>query len=172
MGYTTDFYGHVTVTPPLNADELAYLTDFSLTRHMDRTKGPLFIDPDGGLAWVRPTDVLNHNRPSPEQPGLWCQWAPDGAESISWDQGEKFYCAPEWMVYLIDCLLSEKARAYVDAHMDEDPRLASFTCDHFVNGTINAQGEDPDDRWRLQVVDNEVTVAQGTTSYGPATKVA
>jgi hypothetical protein len=36
--------------------------------------------------------------------------------------------------------------------------LWHFTFDHVVNGTIDAQGDDPDDRWQLVVVDNEVRV--------------
>jgi hypothetical protein len=39
MGYTTDFDGHIQVSPPLNADEIAYLKKFNETRRMKRTSG-------------------------------------------------------------------------------------------------------------------------------------
>ena len=72
MGYTTDFEGAVTVVPPLNEHEIAYLRRFADTRRMD-------------------------------------------------------------------------------------PEFARFTFDHTVNGTIEAQGEDPDDAWTLTVTENVVT---------------
>ena len=37
------------------------------------------------------------------------------------------------------------------------PELRLFTCDHVLNGTVDAQGQDPADRWQLIVRDNEVT---------------
>ncbi len=47
MGYTTEFAGHITITPPLNAEEIAYLTKFANTRRMARTKGPYYVDNPG-----------------------------------------------------------------------------------------------------------------------------
>jgi hypothetical protein len=35
-----------------------------------------------------------------------------------------------------------------------------------VNGSIDAQGEDSDDRWRLKVKDNVVSVQYGEVSFG------
>ncbi|MET7425485.1 hypothetical protein [Dactylosporangium sp. NPDC005555] len=39
MGYETWFTGRITVTPPLNPAEIGYLTRFSLTRRIHRSKG-------------------------------------------------------------------------------------------------------------------------------------
>ena len=40
MGYTTDFIGHIDITPSLNEAELAYLDAFRLSRRFDRLGGP------------------------------------------------------------------------------------------------------------------------------------
>lgn len=57
------------------------------------------------------------------------------------------------MRYLIDHFLRPDAVASESG----GEQFADFTFDHVVNGTIEAQGEEPDDRWRLVVRDNEVT---------------
>ena len=172
MGYTTDFDGAVAVVPALNEQEISFLRDFAGSRRMDRTEGPLYAQPGNDFGQTTTPGVRSGNNPPAGQPGLWCQWVPteDGGE-LEWDGGEKFYNSAEWMKYLIENLLAPSARPYVDAHMDEDPRLAAFTCDHHVTGTIYAQGEEPDDRWALVVVDNAVAVMAAEFTYGPPQSV-
>jgi hypothetical protein len=166
MGYTTDFTGEVTIDPPLNEDETSFLSDFNATRRMHRTRGPLFVKGTGIQGQGNDKDVLNFNASDPDQPGLWCQWVPtEGGEALEWDGGEKFYNATEWMEYIVHRLLSPAAREYVNAHITEDPRLASFTCDHTVNGEIEASGEEPGDVWVIRVEDNVVTAADGKVVY-------
>lgn len=163
MGYQTDFWGKVEISPPLNPYEVAYLKDLAQTRRMDRENGPFFVRGGGIMGQGHEADVRNYNSPDPSQPGLWCQWVPsDDGTSIEWDGNEKFYNAPEWMVYIIDTFLAlppddETYAAMVTA----DLRLAEFTFDHSVSGIIEAQGEDSEDRWRLVrlvVEDNTVRV--------------
>lgn len=167
MGYTTEFFGEITVTPALNHDEIDYLRDFANSRRMHRTRGPLYAVPSNSWGQSGDTDdVLSFNGPDPDQPGLWCQWVPtEDGTAVAWDQGEKFYNAAEWMTYLVTYLLAPSARDYVDAHLTEDPRLAGFTCDHHLTGEITAHGEDDDDRWLLQVTDNAVTTLEGQVTY-------
>ncbi|WP_068059229.1 hypothetical protein [Nocardia xishanensis] len=156
MGYTTDFEGSVTVTPPLNETERAYLLRFADTRRMDRTSGPYFVDgTDGqwGHGQGHDSDIRDYNCPPEGQPSLWCQWVPtEDGTAIEWDGGEKFHEADVWMRYLIDHFLRSGARA--EGH----PGFEGFTFDHVVNGVIHAQGEDSDDTWDLVVTDNAVTV--------------
>jgi hypothetical protein len=38
MGYTTEFDGSVSISPPLNAHEIAYLRKFAASRRMDRAR--------------------------------------------------------------------------------------------------------------------------------------
>jgi hypothetical protein len=166
MGYTTDFSGQVSVTPPLNPHEISFLTDLATTRRMDRTKGPLYAVNDGNFGQSHADDILNYNRPHADQPGLWLQWVPtEDGTAIEWDEGEKFYEAAAWMKYLVQNLLAPSARAYIEAHKGEDARLAHFTCDHVVNGQIEAQGEDPGDRWVLVVRDNVVSTADAIITF-------
>ncbi|MEN0072243.1 MAG: hypothetical protein AAGC63_14795 [Propionicimonas sp.] len=174
MGYTTEFFGEIDITPALNSEEIAYLRDFSESRRIHRSRGPLYAVP--GSDWGQSgntEDVLDYNRPDPDQPGLWCQWVPaiDGS-ALTWDEGEKFYNAAEWMTYLVTNLLAPSARPYVDAHVSEDPRLAAFTCDHHLTGEIEARGEDHDDVWRLVVTDNEVTTIDAEVVFRSATERA
>lgn len=151
MGYTTEFTGQIAISPPLNPTEIAYLNKFSETRRMERGNGPYFVEGTGFAGQGRDGDVIDFNRPPEEQPGLWCQWVPteDGA-ALEWNQGEKFYCAPEWMTYLINHFLKP------GAWTAPLPEFATFTFDHTLDGVINAQGEEPDDAWQLVVMNNIV----------------
>lgn len=169
MGYSTDFSGFVTIDPPLNDVEVGYLTKFSDTRRMNRERGPYFVDGPGFAGQDRTPDIIDYNTPPAGQPGLWCQWIPAGSISagdwtpeartdhgfgsaIYWNGGEKFYHAEQWLAYLIDHFLRP------DAHAKGHDGFKHFTFDHTVSGVIYAQGEDPDDRWRMVVTDNVVTV--------------
>lgn len=165
MGYTTEFYGEVTVTPPLNEAERTYLRRFSETRRMFRANGPYYLG-TGQFGQDEEPDVWDYNRPPAGQPGLWCQWVPtaDGT-GIEWDGGEKFYDAPEWMAYIIDHFLRGHAVASTRTADHDHRQFAEFTFDHHVNGMIEAQGEDPDDRWRLVVTDNVVTTQTGRVVF-------
>lgn len=161
MGYTTDFTGEVTIEPPLNENEIKYLTKFAETRRMDREQGPYYVNDPEDFGQGK-EGVRDFNAPPEGQPGLWCQWVPtsDGTK-IKWDGGEKFYDSEEWMVYIIDHFLRPDAKAASVAH----PQFSKFTFDHVVNGVIVAQGEDPDDKWALFVKDNEVESRQAKITY-------
>lgn len=73
MGYTTQFYGQVTIEPPLSEEEAKTYTAFAQSRH----------------------DEVGF-------PGYYCQWELYDNETIQWDSMEKFYGGGEWMVYIID----------------------------------------------------------------------
>lgn len=168
MGYSTDFTGCVTVEPPLNPAEIAYLTKFADTRRMDRAAGPYFVAGGGYAGQDREADVRDYNRPPAGQPNVWCKWEPteDGSE-IKWNGVEKFNDADDWMTYLVDHFLREGATASTSG----DPQFAEFTFNHVVNGVIEAQGEDADDRWDLIVSDNAVAVRKYAMVSAEATIV-
>lgn len=148
MGYTTDFMGEIEIVPALNQEEIDFLTKFSETRRMDCEQGPYYVDRGGFAGQANDPKIRNYNRPPEGQPSLWCQWIPtDDGESLVWDQGEKFYESPEWMAYLIEHFLGQNPKA-----KNELPFLQG----HVLNGTISAQGEDPDDKWLLHVRNNKV----------------
>lgn len=150
MGYTTEFYGRVTIDPPLNEQEIIYLRKFNESRRMDRAKGPYFVDGGGWMGQDREADVRDYNNPPKGQPGLWCQWVPtDDGTAIEWDGGEKFYCSVEWMEYIIEHFLAPNAKA--------KSVLPFLQANHTVNGVIRAEGEERDDVWELVVEDNNVS---------------
>lgn len=163
MGYTTDFTGQVTVTPPLNPHEIAYLTKFGTTRRMRRGNGPYFVDGTGYAGQGHDADIEDYNQQPADQPGLWCGWAPtEHGDGIEWNGVEKFYRSTEWMTYLIDTFLKPGATLQQELTAPVPGRVYAdefqhFTFDHQVDGVIEAQGEDSDDRWDLVVKDNTVS---------------
>ena len=162
MGYNTEFRGAVTVVPPLNRHEIAYLRRFAETRRMDRERGPYYCG-KGYAGQADEPDIRDYNKPGFEQPGLWCKWEPtDDGSQIEWNQAEKFYDADAWMAYLIRTFLmpgaplAEELASPVPGRYYA-PEFSHFTFDHVVNGVIDAEGEEPDDVWQLIVTDNVVT---------------
>lgn len=146
MGYTTSFEGQVSVEPPLNPSEIAYLDKFADSRRHQRPEGPYSVH-DYGWGEV---DSNAYNRPPEGQPSLWCNWeSTDDGTGIRWNGAEKFYDATKWMQYLIDHFLKP------GAHAQGQPGFEKFTFDHTVTGLIKAQGDEPGDTWELVVVDNE-----------------
>jgi hypothetical protein len=188
VGYTTYFSGEVTIEPPLNEQETAYLLRFAESRRMLRTQGPYYAD--RGDDWGQTGEgILDYNEPPQGQPGVWCQWVPtEDGSAIRWDEGEKFYDSAEWMAYVIDTFLKpgatvqEELRALSAAGgttvpalpQERDgwvypPEFAAFTFDHIVNGAIDADGEDSDDIWRLVVRDNVVSIQFGQITFADET---
>ena len=157
MGYTTKFSGEIAIDPPLSETERAYLKKFTETRRMLCTHGPYYVDRPGFMGQDRDASVINYNAPSEGQPGLWCQWVPnEDGTALELDEGD---FAAEWMKYLIDHFIGAEPLARC--------KFPFFT-GHKCNGEIEAQGEDSDDRWKLIVVDNVVSVAQAEIVYGKA----
>lgn len=157
MGYSTDFNGTLEVTPPLNEHERSYLEDFTATRHTSPAHGPLVVDKTGYS--------FDGNTPQPGKPEIWCHWIADDDGNLTWDEGEKTYGHPDWLRWIIGHLFGSASHAYVAAHLHEDERLIHFTHDHMVNGTVEAQGEESSDRWRIKVIDNDVEVQSGRVAY-------
>lgn len=156
MGYSTDFSGEMSLSPPLNEHERSYLRDFIDTRHTST---------EHGLLDVTAGPYVRGNDPQGDKPGIWCHWIADEDGNLVWDEGEKTYDHEQWLVWLIEHLFGPEAHAYVNAHLSEDPRLAQFTCDHVVAGEVDARGEEPDDMWRITATDNDVHVQHAEVTY-------
>lgn len=160
MGYTTEFSGRIEITPPLSLDEVSYLKKFAETRRMNRQQGPYYVDGEGYRGQDRDHGVIDHNSPPAGQPSLWCQWVPtEDGTALEWDGGEKFYGSIEWMVYLIDHFVGPRPRAAYQL---------PFFKGHSLEGTIDAQGEDSSDRWRLIVRDSKVYEQQASVVWNQA----
>lgn len=159
MGYDTQFFGQINVSPRLNVGEVSYLRSFSETRRVDRAVGPYYIpgrERSGG-------GVVDWNQPSMSQPGLSCQWVPnEDGTALVWDWEGRFDGPGEWMRYLIDTFLrpgatlaAELARPIPGSFYPVE--FEGFTFDHVLNGAILVQGEEVGDRWHLLFRDNVVT---------------
>lgn len=174
MGYTTDFYGCLDITPPLNEAQVEYIQNFNDTRRIKRDAslteqredkvredvglpigldGGYFVGAEGYAGQETNTeaaDVVNHNSPPEDQPGLWCQWTvTDDGKTLEWDQGEKFYEYGEWLHYLIHHFFK---------------RWGST-----LNGEIEFRGENERDRGVIYVKDNMVElVYDEVTNAGPS----
>lgn len=148
MGYQTEFEGRIEIEPALNAEEIAYLNKFAETRHMDRERGPYFVD--GTYGGGDESDVHSYNKPHSSQPGLWCKWAPtEDGTALEWNEHEKFYDSAEWMQYLMDHFVGSTPAAKAEL---------PFLQGHVCNGIISAQGEEASDAWLLIVKDNQVFI--------------
>lgn len=139
MGYSTDFSGQFNVTPPMKPQLFNFLNNLCRTRRMKRdteefgVQGEFYVGDDNE---ANAPKVLDVNRPSPTQPGLWCQWEATDENTIEWDGGEKFYNYVEWLVYIIEKVLKPNG--------------------HTVNGEVTWSGEETGDVGKILVTDNVV----------------
>jgi hypothetical protein len=153
MGYTTDFIGHIDITPGLNEAEQAYLSAFSLTRHYDRKEGPYYVPPNPYANQVS-DDRERTNRVAPGQPQLWCRWVPcwDGC-CIALDGEEKIYEPTRWLDYLVQHFLAPGAEASRSGlELFED-----FTFDHHLDGLVVGCRRDNKELFEITVEDNVIS---------------
>lgn len=154
MGYNTDFKGSIAIDPPLNTEEIEFLTHFSESRRVARLSGPYTVTGEGV-----DDDVINYNTPPPGQPGLWCDWVPtSNGMFLRWNNNEKSYDNEHWIAYLIEHFLKPGCRA--------KEKLPFLQANHVLNGIVEARGEDFDDRWFIRVHNNVVAVATATLAPG------
>jgi hypothetical protein len=79
------------------------------------------------------------------QPSLWCQWIVEENNTLTWDGGEKFYEYTAWLEYLITKFFQPWGI--------------------MVNGEIEWQGEERNDRGKIVVTDNVIQVLNGHVEY-------
>lgn len=148
MGYTTDFQGHLDITPAMPRPLVEYLNLLAGTRRMKRNlpahfgvDGEFFADGKGFGGQDRDDTVVEYNTPPSTQPSLWLQWniSEDGTK-LEWDDGEKFYSYVEWLEYLYKEIILP----------------LGFT----LGGTIKWRGEDFDDMGKI-IVDGSYITADG-----------
>ena len=164
MGYTTDFNGTLKFNKEVTEELKNFINNFSNSRRMERNnekikevfpdwenqcykgnlgrEGEYFIGGNGFKGQGEDQSIINFNYPPITQPGLWCQWIINDNGELEWDGGEKFYCYVEWLEYLIENFFDPEG--------------------YILNGIIGYQGESFDDYGDIVVIDNDVTVNEGT----------
>ena len=155
MGYTTDFIGHIEITPELNPAEQQYLSAFGHSRRCQEADSPYDIPGNPAAERdKRPGDIDAYNTIASGQPSLWCGWQPcfEGC-CLSHDGIEKFCAATEWMIYLIDHFLAPNAHAKRSGERWFD----DFTFDHRLNGVIAACRRDSRRLYLIRVENNIVS---------------
>jgi hypothetical protein len=167
MGYTTNFEGEFKLDKPLTVAQIDYLRAFRATRRMKRDAskvgllsdpkrhavdlpigefGEYFVGNEANYGQDRDESVLDGNSPPPSQPGLWCQWEPNGdGTGICWDGGEKFYYYVEWLEYIVERFLKPWGLT--------------------LSGEVEWRGEDPSDLGLISVKGNVITVKIGKVVY-------
>lgn len=153
MGFTTDFIGHIDITPSLNEAEQAYLSAFSLTRHYDREEGPYYVSPNP-YADQGDRDPERANQLAPGQPQIWCRWVPcwDGC-CLALDGEEKIYQPTRWLDYLARHFLVPDAEASRSGLAVFD----DFTFDHRLDGLVLGCRRDNKQLFAIRVEDNVIT---------------
>lgn len=155
MGFTTDFIGHIDITPSLNEAEQAYLSAFGLTRHFDRREGPYYVSPNPYADQLPdPPDAERGNRLAPGHPQIWCRWVPcwDGC-CIALDGEEKIYQPTRWLDYLIKHFLVPGAEASTSGL----PTFEDFTFDHRLDGLVVGCRRDNKQLFAIRVENSVVT---------------
>lgn len=167
MGYTTGFNGAFKLNKPLEAHHSAYLHRFAETRRMERnaeiaSKFPdtireaaglpigeqagYFVGARGDFGQGKDESIIDYNNSPAGQPGLWCQWIPtQNNTGIKWDGGEKFYNYVEWIEYIIEHFLKP--------------------WDYTLNGEVEWDGEDRDDRGKIVIENNIVSTKTAKTVW-------
>ncbi|MFI1656029.1 hypothetical protein ACH4ZU_14110 [Streptomyces sp. NPDC020472] len=159
MGYEIHYSGEISVIPPLNAAEVAFLSDFAGSRRVERLSGPYRCD-GGPRPEPADPDILDRNTPPSGQPGLFCGWTPrsDGAALQAPKVGDYFNPA-EWLTYLIETFLSPSCSLKHELQNPVPGRVypqefSHFTFDHVLNGEVVAEAPELGVREILRVTDN------------------
>lgn len=175
MGYSTDFKGCFRFQKEVSQEMEDYINRFAATRHCqmdmdyirqnmpeDIVKYSFFGDAgkDGQFiatekyedepqflqnkANGEPSPYKDYNETPDGIPGLWCQWVIEddasGEKVLCWDGGEKFYNYVRWLKYLIGNFFAPQG--------------------YILNGKVIWQGEDIDDRGKIEVINNVVKTTE------------
>lgn len=153
MGLHTTYVGHVTIEPPLSAQEVDVLRGVNRTRHWDHPQGMLRIATHPADDERPGDDVATYNRPAPGAPGLWCPWtACERGHCLTWDGVEKPYEGERWLRWLIDVLLRPGAQVAGTVWARE----RGLTCDHRLDGMLVGERRETVELFALEVTGNEV----------------
>ena len=142
MGYSTDFFGRFELNKELDDEMFNFLKAFNDTRRMKRNLDGFGIEGEFYVGEETIGSIIDEYKPPSTQPSSFCQWTPtEDRKGIECDEGEKFDFYTEWLVYLINKILAPNG--------------------YVLNGTIEWEGDDREDRGKIIVKDNKVFLKQG-----------
>jgi len=128
---------------------MGYTTSFTGVLNFSR---PLTLKE--AAIWMKHVDAVQENQDEPERNPSWpesgyLQWVPTGdLTGMVWDGEEKFTDWEDWLTWVVDTILKPW-------------RIVA-------NGEMIYQGEDAEDRGKIYMVNNQVTVERGTDKIGRA----
>jgi len=166
MGYSTNFTGSFSLDRKLDPETEKLLHNLNVSRRMKRdisklaqikgiceseaikkwgSQGQFYFDKTD--IWITADgSIIDQNCPPEGQPSLWCNWMYNKfGSSIEWDGNEKFYHYIEWIRYLITHVLEPKG--------------------YILNGLVEWEGEDSDDRGRIIINANIVKVQRAEITW-------
>ena len=163
MGYSTEFYGNILITPTPSNDFIEKVNEWLKQRHMiffstdilsrypyadDDTVDGLPVA-DNGWNWINgymdssssTVRVVDPNCPPTPCTSLWSDWTivynGSGGALLTWNGDEKSYDMWEWLQLLIDHVFAPYG--------------------YVLNGSVDFQGENDYDSGNFTVVDNVIS---------------
>ncbi len=122
---------------------MGYNTDFHGEINIQPPLPPERVQELNDFAEQRQCTKEDHNS-SGDKPSLWCNIeVDDDGSSMRWNWSEKTYEFEHWIKYYIE----------------------NFLKGHVCDGEIEAQGDESDDRWKIQVINNAVYILKGEIAY-------
>lgn len=157
MSYTYDLFGKLSVSPPLNADQVAYIQEFSESyRHKFAPKWQSWPNPlrdavglpvgiDGeyissamgtGVEFLENCMEVDTNTPN-NQPSFQCCWTTNAkGTALQWNKLRRTFEPVQWLEYMME-------------HFFKPWGVT-------LNGKVECHGEDFDDRTLIVVNNNTV----------------
>ncbi|HEY3692100.1 MAG TPA: hypothetical protein VGL46_17685 [Pseudonocardiaceae bacterium] len=183
MRCRTHFWGSITVDPPLNEHETTYLKEKVAGDWDAHPRGPYRTRPAESAVTA---NAIHRGRsatdapalPAQNVPALYCDWVlADDGTTLGIAERETYNDPAGWARYLIDTFLRPGAVLQHDlahrlAGWDYPPELDYFSFDHVCNGEVDAQGQQRDDRWRIAVRDNQLSIQDGYMIFARETLIA
>lgn len=146
MGYSTDYFGQIEISPPASDTITKFINKFCHTRRVKRKvsqifgpEGAFYIYGNDDYQLGKDKNVIDYNSPPHQQPGVWCdlQISKDG-KYLEWNGNEKTYELPSWIDYLIEFVF--KPNGYI------------------LNGDLEFQCEDEEYQGMVSVKNNNVEI--------------
>jgi hypothetical protein len=154
--------GKIQITPPLQANHLAYLARFHRIRHMkwdvrllEKMRDPLrkavglplglegayYVAGEIMPLYPGP-EIIDSNSPPNGQPALWCSWEPSGdGGSYIWGNGDKNYAYKAWLEYLI-------AHFFKPWHYQLSGRVE---CSYYFCKYVHPNGDEDDEENEVEI---------------------